>query len=301
MYSTHRSGPVRLILKCGVLATLILLVVLPAYAAGPYGNCEVLFVGKKAPRSPGPAATPLCAEDKDTVFFATGYSKRDNHGAWSAYRLEEDQIAQMTENPLPRPNMKFAQNPKLRVGGYVQPRHDSYTGTNYDRGHLAPNGAMAWDEAAQRASFSVTNIAPQNPAMNRNIWRCFEESIREWAADSGGTNVVVGTTHSDTSISSVRDPNHVKINVPTHYLAMVYRLKPGIAIGAMVPNEAGHLDVRDFLMSVDDLESKSGFRFWLPPEVAKVRPDLTQWPTRLLKKELLGKLPSIDEQCPKAQ
>ena len=55
---------------------------------------------------------------------------------------------------------------------------------------------MAWDEAAQRASFTVTNIAPQSPAMNRNIWRCFEVSIRQWAAASNSTYVVVGAISS---------------------------------------------------------------------------------------------------------
>lgn len=32
------------------------------------------------------------------------------------------------------------------AAGYPQPRHDSYTGTGWDRGHLAPNGANALQE-----------------------------------------------------------------------------------------------------------------------------------------------------------
>src|SRR5262249_6349502 len=163
-----------------------------------------------APRAPEPV-TPLCEEDKEVVFFATGYSKSDNHGYWSAYRLDEEQVSEINNTPHSRPNMKFRQNPKLEGGGYIQPRHDSYTGTGWDRGHLAPNGAMAWDEEAQKRSFTVSNIAPQSPAMNRNIWRCFEVSIREWAQDSGETYVVVGTVRSDQTVSSDRDPNQVKI------------------------------------------------------------------------------------------
>src|SRR4051812_33829971 len=70
-----------------VALSALLLFSLPisAYAAPSFGNCKVLFVGQKAPVSPGATVTPLCAEDTDAVFFATGYSKQDNHGAWSAY------------------------------------------------------------------------------------------------------------------------------------------------------------------------------------------------------------------------
>jgi len=206
----------------------------------------------------------------------------------------------MNDNPVPRPNVRFRQNPKLKAGNYLQPRHDSYTETSWDRGHLAPNGAMAWDEEAQKRSFSISNIAPQNPAMNRNIWRCFEYSIREWAADSGTTFVVVGTIQGTKKISSTRDPNRVRINVPTHFIAMVYRVKPNpMAIGVMVPNTEGKLNVRDFVTSVSELEQETGFRFRIPAAVADQVPDLARWPTRIVRQEILGKLPAIDVQCPR--
>lgn len=272
-----------------------------ATRATSYGACNDLFVGRKAPQAPH-QVTPLCEEDEGVVFFASGYSKQDNRGYWSAYRLDEDQIQEMKDNPRPRPNVKFRQNPKLAGGDYIQPRHESYTLTNWDRGHLAPNGAMAWDENAQKRSFIVSNIAPQKPEMNRNIWRCFEQSIREWAADSGSTHVVVGTVRGGDAISSERDPDSVEVNVPSHFVAMVYRAKPKpMALGAMVPNTVGHLDIRKFIMPVADLEKKTGFRFGLPESVAVQKPDLARWPTRIVKRELLGRLPDIDVQCPRVQ
>lgn len=39
--------------------------------------------------------------------------------------------------------------------------------------------------------------------------------------------------------------------------------------------------------------------FGLPEAVATQSPDFKRWPTRLVKKELLGKLPKIDVQYPK--
>lgn len=136
-----------------VLGGMVWLAAVPAaYAASAYGNCDVLFATRKPPSVSDITVTPLWEEDDNFIFFATGYSKSDNHGLWSAYRLDDYQIEGMIENPLPRPNVQFRKNSKLKGGSYVQPGHGSYTGTNWDRGHLAPNGAMAWDEAAQRAS-----------------------------------------------------------------------------------------------------------------------------------------------------
>lgn len=82
---------------------------------------------------------------------------------------------------------------------------------------------------------------------------------------------------------------------------MVYLEKPvPRAIGVMVPNNGGHLDVRDFMMSVRDLEQRTGYKFQLPAEVANESPDLVQWPTRILDHEFLGELPKeIDSQCPR--
>ncbi len=129
--------------------------------------------------------------------------------------------------------------------------------------------------------------------------RCFEASIREWAATSETTFVVVGTVRGTTTIFSTRDPKRVKINVPTHYIAMVYRAKPTpMAIGVMVPNNAGHLDVRQFITSVHDLEQKTDYRFQLPQAVAENTPDLAKWPTRILDHEFFNK--DIDVQCPHA-
>lgn len=54
------------------------------------------------------------------------------------------------------------------------------------------------------------------------------------------------------------------------------------------------------MMSVSDLEQRTGYKFQLPAQVADESPDLVQWPTRILDHEFLGGIPEkIDEQCPR--
>jgi hypothetical protein len=105
---------VSLVRRASVLAMLVFAVAAPVCAAGPYGDCYVLFVEGKAPQAPN-AVTPLCEKRDDAVYFATGCSKRDNHGYWSAYRLDEEQIDEIDQLGLPRPNLQFKQNSKLKV------------------------------------------------------------------------------------------------------------------------------------------------------------------------------------------
>lgn len=83
---------------------------------------------------------------------------------------------------------------------------------------------------------------------------------------------------------------------------MVHRSKPRpMAIGAMVPNEPGHLDIRRFMSTVAELENKTGFSFGLPQNVATAPPDAQLWPARVLIREFTAPPKEIDDQCPKAR
>jgi DNA/RNA endonuclease G (NUC1) len=140
--------------------------------------------------------------------------------------------------------------------------------------------------------------------MNRNIWRCFERSIREWAANSGDTHVVVGRREVKVLLPRPRARIPIALrstSLPTHYLALMYQSKPQpMAVGILVPNTEGNLDIRDFMMPVSEREQKSGFKFRLPASVARRQPVPGKWPTRIVKHKLMGRLPTIDAQCPKA-
>jgi endonuclease G len=52
-------------------------------------------------------------------------------------------------------------------------RHEDYTNTGYDRGHLVPNADYGVD------TYIITNAVPMIPKFNRGIWRVSEQAIRE--------------------------------------------------------------------------------------------------------------------------
>lgn len=54
-----------------------------------------------------------------------------------------------------------------------------YINSGFDRGHLVPAEDMAYSYNSLKSTFYYINAIPQNPTLNRSIWRQYEEYIRE--------------------------------------------------------------------------------------------------------------------------
>ena len=54
----------------------------------------------------------------------------------------------------------------------------------YDCGHMIPSGDMPGAEAQQQ-SFSLVNIVPQTPHLDRDVWEGIESAVRRLAEDPG--------------------------------------------------------------------------------------------------------------------
>ena len=54
-----------------------------------------------------------------------------------------------------------------------------YTNSGFDRGHLVPAEDMAYSYNSLKSTFYYINVIPQNPTLNRSIWRQYEDYIRE--------------------------------------------------------------------------------------------------------------------------
>ena len=93
-----------------------------------------------------------------------------------------------------------------------QMRSKQYTGTGYGRGHLAPAADFKWDKKAMYDSFSMANVSPQWPSVNRGNWQQLEDQIRKYSKSVDTLYVITGTV--------VTNPNHCisdSIVVPTYF------------------------------------------------------------------------------------
>ncbi len=90
-----------------------------------------------------------------------------------------------------------------------------YARSGFDRGHMAPSGDMP-DTAAQQESFSLANMIPQAPRLNRGLWEGIESAVRTMAERRGELYVVTGPVFKGDQLSTV---GHVV--VPTYVFKAV--------------------------------------------------------------------------------
>lgn len=119
-----------------------------------------------------------------------------------------------------------------------------YRKTGFDMGHLSPN-ADAVTKANVEASFSLLNMAPQYPELNRFSWRYLEASVRDLIVATGARAIVyTGTAFLDDNgkplpPEKIKTIGKKKVAVPTHSVKSVLLQFPGGKVSTMtfmIPN-----------------------------------------------------------------
>lgn len=213
---------------------------------------SVFFAG--APKRTGlPAPDDIVVLDRGE--FKIGWSAKLRHPVWCAYHVTKDAKHFIEKRPSFTIDRSVASSPKP----------GDYTGSGYDRGHMAPNHAISsrYGAAAQKLSFMMSNIAPQTPALNRGVWREVEHRIADlWTERYGEIWVVVGAVSTPTKTETVSGSD---IDVPTAYYQIVIA-QTGYDVRALAlcfdQHSVGYGEWPSrHLISIDDLEEMTGLDF----------------------------------------
>jgi endonuclease G len=81
-------------------------------------------------------------------------------------------------------------------------RPTDYTGSGYDRGHIAPSAAVIRNEADNSSTFLMTNMMPQVPELNRGVWGDLEEYCRELVQQGKELYILAGPVGRKGSIGT---------------------------------------------------------------------------------------------------
>lgn len=184
--------------------------------------------------------TPVCYEG-----YASASSSITRTPIWSAEHLtaRRVQLARATER-----NNTFFAEPSLGVD--ARGELADYRRSGFDRGHLSPSGDMPGHEA-QRQSFSLANIAPQNSELNRGPWADLENRMRDYVQDHGELWVVTGVLFEGERINTTPDG---RIMVPTSFWKAVAVPGKGVLV-FVAPNDAsGTIDQ----LSPEDFTRRTG-------------------------------------------
>jgi len=201
--------------------------------------------------------------------YTVGYSEMRRDPLWSAYHV----VKREPPFVLPRPKGEFLTD--TRVPRPVT--HHDYTDSGFDRGHMTPNSVIAkcFGAEAQRETFLMTNICPQAPNLNREVWEKLEKDEIDWGWRFGEVWVMDGPIFPD-----VMDPSKgVKklksgVSLPEAFYKIVIRDPSGgrgvglEVLAVIMPQDVKGTELpAQFTRRIRDIEERTGLEFlWKLPE-----------------------------------
>lgn len=212
--------------------------------ADDLSQCSQSFYGGVYPEFTNPKLSDntqaLCMDG-----FAVMYSGVSRTPLWSAEYLDRKRLQQAKEI-----DREDSFHEESRLPKSMRAKLSDYSGSGYDRGHLAPNGNMA-NRSQQYDSFSLANIAPQSPRNNRYIWRNIESATRYLSQQYGEVYTITGVAFTSKKTKQLAD----RVLVPSHFFKAVYIPASNQAGVYYAPNDESE---RIEVISLDELTAKIG-------------------------------------------
>lgn len=189
--------------------------------------------------------------------FVLSYNSTTGTANWVSWQLNPSWLG-----TVKRQN-NFRADETLPEGWYqVQP--NDYRGTGYDRGHLVPSGDRTNNLNQNSTTFLMTNIIPQAPKLNREIWSDLEQYCRELLKQGKELYIITGGEGKLKTIAKG------KVTVPKwNWKVIVILDKPNQKItentqiiAVRMPNfNPLTNNWRDYRVSVDEIETHTGLDF----------------------------------------
>lgn len=204
-------------------------------------------------------------------------SAHDNQAkipAWVAYAVEPKNAI----GCLPRSD-RFIPDAALPERFRAHP--SDYADSGYDIGHMADAASMSWSSRAELESFILSNAAPQNPNLNRGLWKLLEIKIRVWAYAGRSMRIYTGGIwdHESTRIGN-------GVVVPDKFYKIVVDNNTGETLAFLFDNEPQtKKDLSKFIVPVSKIELATGLQFPIATDKTQTN---QMWPADI-KKLIEGK------------
>ncbi|PSL45601.1 endonuclease G [Chitinophaga niastensis] len=215
----------------------------------------------------------------DKTYFKLSYSRDKGEPNWVSWHIGASDLGSNS-----RSNNFRADN--TLPAGWYQVSQTSYTGSGFDRGHNCPSGDRTADATANSTTFLMTNMIPQAPNNNRNLWANLENYIRTLVTAGNEVYVVMGSygsggTGSNGSAGTIDNGN---VNVPSNIWKVVVVIPNGNndlsrittttrVIAVNTPNDNSvSADWKSYLTSVNNIESATNYTLLsnVPANIASV-------------------------------
>lgn len=237
--------------------------------------CPVLPMPSLHAAVPGPAGSvalmkygfPSLSNIKTRESYVAAYDPRTRVSSWVLERLDQTCISGQSD----RRNCQFREDPSVHE--FHRATNTDFRGSGFDRGHMAAAANHKWSQRAMDDTFLLSNIAPQNPDLNQNMWNRLEQQVRSLTRLYRNVFVCTGPLFLPRQEADgklyvtyrVLGQNHIA--VPTHFFKVLILELPdaqGVELRSYImPNQPvpEQTPLEQFLVPIEMVERASGLLF----------------------------------------
>lgn len=191
------------------------------------------------------------SQEYDYTGFRVSFNRHNRTPNWVAWEL----LGSETVGEASRHN-KFWQDPNVEGC----PTTYDYRNSGYDRGHMCPAAEQKWSDEAMNDCFVMANMCPQDHSLNSGAWNTLENRERNWARRDSAIVVVAGPIYENGDINTIGGG----VLVPSAFFKVLLApyLEQPRAIGFVFPNMSAPGNMQNYVMTVDDVETLTGYDFF---------------------------------------
>ena len=184
--------------------------------------------------------------------FTVNYDPQNKIPSFVAHILTRVEASQSVVNR----STSFTSDVHYSWIGVLQATNEDYSRSGYDRGHMVPSADRNDTKVENRATFSLSNIAPQTPRLNRQTINMLEQQIREWAQKYDSLHIVTGAIVTDNKNRPAKTIGD-GVAIPQYFYKVVAMRYKGEfkAVGFLMPNITDvDSDYQTYITTIDKIE-----------------------------------------------
>jgi len=153
-----------------------------------------------------------CDQIIDKQVYIICYSYKHKGAKYIAYTLYGSKVNKLNIKKRP----KFYSEKTIPIK--YRSKSNDYKNSGYDRGHIASDASFDYNKKVLSKVYSMANITPQTPNINRIVWKKAEKYGRYLSIKLGKINVFNAIIYTDNSKTIGKN----KISIPTAFFKIYY-------------------------------------------------------------------------------
>lgn len=193
--------------------------------------------------------------------YIVGYSYYFRQPKWALEIVDDAETEVQRKDPF---RSDYRIPPMFRVD------KEDYEGSGYDRGHLVASANQRGTVLQNSETFLLSNMSPQTPNFNQQIWKALEGKVRDLYLDKSICEVYVISGpifdfDRKVEVIPAKNADGVTLPIPHKFFKSILtenRRGTFRSWSFIMENKDSDRDLADFLVKATQIEREAGIVLW---------------------------------------